>query len=131
MKRDVYLLGIGIALVACAFVLTDHLLRPRPAITQASWERIRPGMSLRQVEDILGAPPGNYTRQCVLLDLYGGGLFMKLDGLGRGTFKEWVGDQGAVQILVDPTGRVVWGRFVPGCGAGSGMRYTGSASASP
>jgi outer membrane protein assembly factor BamE (lipoprotein component of BamABCDE complex) len=55
MSRQVYRLGLGIALVAMAFVLTEQLLR-RPCVTEANIRRIREGMTARQVEDILGPP---------------------------------------------------------------------------
>ena len=45
MPRGVYLLGVGLALVALAFVLTDALLW-RPGITEAHVRLIREGMTL-------------------------------------------------------------------------------------
>jgi hypothetical protein len=53
MSRRVYLLGVGLALVALAFVLTDALLW-QAGVTEANVNRIRPGMSLEQAEGILG-----------------------------------------------------------------------------
>jgi hypothetical protein len=55
MSRQVYLLGVGLVLVALAFVLTDALLWRREA-SRANLRRIRPGMTLREVEAILGGP---------------------------------------------------------------------------
>jgi hypothetical protein len=54
MSRGVFLLGIGIALVAMAFALTDWILGPRPGVTEANVRRIRMGMTLEEVEAILG-----------------------------------------------------------------------------
>jgi hypothetical protein len=53
MSRRVFLLGLGIVLVAVAFVLTDALLW-QAGVTEANVNRIRPGMSLEQAESILG-----------------------------------------------------------------------------
>jgi hypothetical protein len=55
MSRRVYLLGVGLALVAMAFVVMDALLW-EPGVTEANVRRIRPGMTLAQVEAILGGP---------------------------------------------------------------------------
>jgi hypothetical protein len=55
MSRRVYLLGIALALVALGLVLTDALLW-RPEATETNLRRIRPGMTLREVEAILGGP---------------------------------------------------------------------------
>jgi hypothetical protein len=55
MRRWVYLLGVGLALVALGFVLTDALLW-RPGITEANVRLIREGMTLAEVEAITGRP---------------------------------------------------------------------------
>ena len=60
MSRGVYLLGVGISLVAMTFVVTDALLW-EPGVTEANVQRIRRGMALTEVEAILGKP----SRCCV------------------------------------------------------------------
>jgi hypothetical protein len=95
MPRRVYLLGVGLALVAGAFLLTDALLR-RPGVTEVNVRRIRVGMTLAEVEALLGGcgeaiavnREDGDTRECV-------GVWL------------WVGPTGAVWVLMDPTGRVV------------------------
>jgi hypothetical protein len=39
-----------------------YALSLRPGITQANYQRIREGMTLQEVENLLGGPPGNYSR---------------------------------------------------------------------
>jgi hypothetical protein len=56
MPRLVYLLGLGMILVALAFLVTDRLLYP-PGITEANMRRIRPGMTRREVERIFCRRP--------------------------------------------------------------------------
>jgi hypothetical protein len=57
MSRRVYLLGVGLALVALALAFTDWALSLRPGVTESNVRRIRPGMTLEQVESILGSHP--------------------------------------------------------------------------
>ena len=51
MSRQVYLLGVGMLLVAGALLLTDWAVRPPPApgVTEANVRRIREGMTLEQL----------------------------------------------------------------------------------
>src|SRR5262249_15159236 len=62
MSRRVYLLGVGLALVALAFTTTDVLLRQRPGVNEANVLRIRPGMTLAEVGTLLGSPAAGKTR---------------------------------------------------------------------
>jgi hypothetical protein len=55
MSRWVYMLGVGLALVALAFVLMDALLW-RPGLTEANVRRIREGMKLNEVDAIIHGP---------------------------------------------------------------------------
>jgi hypothetical protein len=57
MSRRVYLLGVGIVLVALAFVLTDALLW-EPGVTAANVRRVQPGMTLAEVKARLGEQTG-------------------------------------------------------------------------
>ncbi len=65
MSRQTYLLGVAVALVAGAFVLTDWLLTPplTPGVTQANVRRLRRGMTSAEVRAILGDPvyPGSWV----------------------------------------------------------------------
>jgi hypothetical protein len=57
MSRRVYLLGLGAALVALALAFTDRALSLRPGVTEANVKRIRAGMTLGQVNALLGSRP--------------------------------------------------------------------------
>jgi hypothetical protein len=61
MSRRVYLLGVGLALVALALALADWALKPPPGVTEANARRVRRGMSMWQVEALLGKPTRVYT----------------------------------------------------------------------
>ena len=58
MSRKVYLLGVGLALVALGLAVTDAALGPHPGVTEVNARRVRVGMSLLQTEAIFGEPPG-------------------------------------------------------------------------
>jgi hypothetical protein len=90
MSRQVYLLGVGVALVAGAFLLTDAMLR-RPGVTEANVRRIRPGMRVADVEAILG-------------------------GKARvgPAFHLWVSEDGEAVAKVGADGRVEWAAFLHG-----------------
>jgi hypothetical protein len=51
-----------LALVAIAVVVTTvaGLLRPQPRIGPASFHRIQAAMTIQEVEEIIGLPPGDY-----------------------------------------------------------------------
>ena len=56
MSGRVYLLGVGVALVALALAFTDRALSLQPGVTEANAKRIRLGMTLQEVEALLGSP---------------------------------------------------------------------------
>jgi hypothetical protein len=55
MSRRVYLLGVGIVLVAMGLAFTDWMLSLH-GVTEANAKRIRPGMPMAKVEALLGKP---------------------------------------------------------------------------
>jgi hypothetical protein len=55
MSRRALLWLAGLALVALALLLTDRLLW-EPGLTEDKERRIRPGMTLAEVEALLGGP---------------------------------------------------------------------------
>jgi hypothetical protein len=92
MSRRVYLLGIGIALVALAFVLTDALLW-EPGITEANVRRVRVGMTLADVQALFGDEPE-----------------MELGGDGTQSLRWW-SEQGAAWVHFDENQRVQSAEF--------------------
>ena len=54
MSRWVYLLGVGLALVALALTFTDWALSLKPGVTEANARRVRPGMALAEVKRLFG-----------------------------------------------------------------------------
>jgi hypothetical protein len=54
MSRRVFLLGVGLALVALALAFTDWALSLRPGVTEANAKRLRPAMTLDEARAIMG-----------------------------------------------------------------------------
>jgi hypothetical protein len=98
MSRRVYLLGVGLALVAGAFLLTEALLW-RPGVTEANVRRVRPGMTTKQAEAILGVsldgPVGGRSRPIRILRGNGGEAVLVWDEAGYITDVEFIPERGA------------------------------------
>jgi hypothetical protein len=122
MSRRVYLLGVGLALVALAFAATDSLLTPPPGVTEANCRRIRVGMLRAEIERLLGGhgislgkyPPNprcqwNYRfpwtnkewRESVAWVCEAGGIEVTFDEAGRAvrTYRVWNGEPGLLSRL--------------------------------
>jgi len=56
MSRPVYLLSLGIAAVGLGLAFTDWMLSLRPGVTEANLKQVRAGMTLQEVEALLGCP---------------------------------------------------------------------------
>jgi hypothetical protein len=88
-------LGVGLALVAGAFLLTDVLLW-RPGVTERNVRRIRPGLTLKEVEGLLGRHNGG----TVIM----GGLAPILT---------WEGERGNACVQFSVAGRAEGATFLP------------------
>src|SRR5262245_20774469 len=92
MSRGVFLLGIGIAVIALAFAVTDWVTRPTPGVTEANARRINAGMTPPQLEALLGRPPDGTELE---------------DERGRRQLRGvWLGKEGNVIVAVDDHYRV-------------------------
>jgi hypothetical protein len=96
MCRRVYLLGLGLALLALGLAFTDWVLSFQPGATEANVKRIRVGMTLEEVEALLGGPA---RVTCKLGEWPDNGQPRR-----RACF--WGGATGATCITLDVTGRV-------------------------
>jgi hypothetical protein len=72
MSRWVYLLGVGLTLVALGLAFTDWVISLQPGVTEANVRRIRPGMTLADVEALLGSWTANVgeresARECMVI----------------------------------------------------------------
>ena len=118
MSKQVFLLGIGLALVALAFAVTDRALRiPRDAWRWESARRIREGMTRADVERALGAP-GN-SRQWPLDPDRWCRHFLEVSAVvfqahHKQEIETWEFDGGTLVVcFLKGYGRVSWAQFVP------------------
>src|SRR5262245_42424743 len=61
-NRRLWLLGAAGGGGLVALTVLWLALPPRPGITPANYQRIGEGMSLPEVQALLGGPPGNYSQ---------------------------------------------------------------------
>ena len=59
-RRRLLLFGLGAAAAVLAGGVFLRAQLPRPGVTVANYQRIRDGMTVAEVEAILGGPPGTY-----------------------------------------------------------------------
>jgi hypothetical protein len=85
MNRLVYMSGVALVVVALAFLLTDALLW-QPGINEANARRVRPGMTLPEVEGLLGTSAAVHLQSPSTVG-------------PSGALKIWQGKQGSALIL--------------------------------
>src|SRR5262245_30022210 len=102
----ILLLAVGAGLAVLPILWYAFSLRS--GVTQANYERIRDGMTLREVANLLGGPPGNYSR---IPDKEAGlwTIDPSRPDLNRQFFigrEVWIGNELAVAVWFDDQGRV-------------------------
>jgi hypothetical protein len=131
-RRRLLLLG-GVILFLAVGVLIWCLTRPNPQIDRERFGQLKDGMTLAEVEAILGAPPGNYgggdpngygLRAChgwvcsLFVDRHNSPT-LTLDQIQKkleeGRIVVWTGPHYAIAVHVDSQDRVV--------GTGLGVRF--------
>jgi hypothetical protein len=129
MKRKLKWLAIVLAVSLLGFV-GALLLWPQDRITAESWEKIRIGMSEKEVVEILGGPGMSYAEdvaqyQRLLKELdqppwefKGPRLYEPEDkGVFDDRVKVWNGRRGSIEIELDQDNHVCWKHF-------RGVRWT-------
>ncbi len=114
MKRRWLVLLLVVALLGGLSAILYVRCRPL-AFTQELAERLKPGMSLAEVERTLGVPAGNYAGPETTW--IGSGPMMwwlKPEGWTneRGeTWRAWISDAGSILVMFDAKDRVAWASF--------------------
>jgi hypothetical protein len=95
MKRRRIVIGVVVLVVGATATAALRLVRPVPLEERV--QRIQPGMTLGEVEAILGEPPGSYTQYVKRV---------RIGGCNPSAVKEWDWDEGCVNIRFDAGYRV-------------------------
>lgn len=96
---------IALICVALVLIVGSWILRPqRDQVNNDSISRIERGMTLHEVESILGAPPGDYTTREVLYVARPAPGYRPW--LHKNTAKVWASNDAKVAIHFDDSGRV-------------------------
>jgi hypothetical protein len=97
---------LTLAVTLTAVVLGAWLLWPSPsAITEENYDRLRPGMTLEEVEALLGGPAGNYG-------YHGTRIVQTRDDIDvprvhQCRYLQWVGARHMIGIQFDAEDRVI------------------------
>jgi hypothetical protein len=109
-----------VAVILVVLAVLAFVLWPGPWASAENFARVRPGMTLAEVEAIVG-PPGEFTSQP---DDLRGNRWWEWDGHHptpeSGTFVEWKTDVSRAVVFFDAGGRVVdlvYYAFTPGVGS--------------
>jgi hypothetical protein len=84
------------------------MLCPQQRETSSKITTIKPGMSLHDIEAILGPPRPPNNPYAFVVDLYGGGILMC-----PGHILEWWFESYVVQVVLDENGKAIFVRFLP------------------
>jgi hypothetical protein len=110
LVRRVAWVGVAVTLVALALGTTTRILGPSPGVTEANVRRIQPGMTMKEVEAILGTPPQerfSFDGMCFSNDDGSVQLRKPAGGWGR-----WIGPDGDARLEFQE-GRVLTAGFSP------------------
>jgi hypothetical protein len=95
-KRLPLLLGGAACLLVAGYFL--HAWLTKTSINRDTFERIEEGMTLKEVEELIGLPPGEYEKSVI--------YWLEPDFGMRGECKSWSSDDGAITVWVSPEGKV-------------------------
>jgi hypothetical protein len=123
MRKQMWKLALALALLLACVTTLLWLFPPPPSrVTRAAFEKIEEGMTLAEVEAIMGGPAGSYLAWDCELHLDGtpeidGEMwdrYLRLKEPRHDREEEWWGDEGRVFVFFDKGGRVVMKDFCPG-----------------
>ena len=101
MSRRQILRALTVLLaVAAVGIGIQWLLSPKHRINKESIAQIKEGMTQKEVEDILGVPPGNYAYDGFFTSVgYSGPLG---PGVERWPTLQWAGEEIGIRITINP-----------------------------
>jgi hypothetical protein len=91
-RRLLLSLVLLVALAVAGVGVVAWLAGPKHRINRESLSQIQRGMTLQEVKDLLGGPPGDYSRSALVVRYWPG--------------PQWIGEDFAIQVWFDRQGRV-------------------------
>lgn len=113
MRKRLFI-GLGLVVVVLgACYLTLWLTTPRQRVRREAFEHIRVGMTLAEIEAIVGLPPGDYTTrpsviQCAADQEDVAGAYFEYGSRDdpKRRWREWIGDQGLIVVRLNAESKV-------------------------
>lgn len=92
-----------VAIIGC--IVVDWCITPRQRVTRQMHDQIRAGMSLQEVEAILGFPPGYYAAGPIWLEW--GSSWLRFDDAPQPPSERfWITPSGAILVALNAEGLV-------------------------
>jgi hypothetical protein len=114
LVRQLTWVGVALIVVALAFGMTVRALEAPPGPLQRSCDRVRIGMSARQVEAVFGRKSDVLSpHYWIDKGQFWGPPYGQGDGWYGAATRTWKGDEGSVTIWFDLAGKVRETEFVP------------------
>jgi hypothetical protein len=105
--------AIALSVFFMAALLVFWLVHRQDRITLPNYERIQNGMTLTEVERLLGGPQGEYaTRPTVYWQQWGGKS--EREGRSGASKHQWRGNKGLIDVELDEQQKVVGKHFASG-----------------
>jgi hypothetical protein len=116
----------GIFFVGAIAVLFLWVLWPKDRLNEKGFDLIQKGMTQKEVEAILGVPPGDYSNGAVAMTpevgsglMFGPGIMVSIHEYLRDTTPRedgccanfWIGNEQAIQVTFDSDGKTVYTQF--------------------
>jgi hypothetical protein len=95
------IIGLGLLCTLLGLWAYDRYA-PAPEISCARRDQIQKGMTAREVEAIIGGPPGNYSGI-----LFRSERYENLDVKGATRTEHWHGRRATISVYFDASGRVI------------------------
>jgi hypothetical protein len=103
MRRKRVIVGLAVLALVAAAAMLAWPRDPRPC--RATFEQVRAGMTLEEVEAIVGGPPGVYTDRPVPITFLSVGFIAGSSYTEVHRIHQWAADDGTLEVFIGRDGR--------------------------